>query len=150
MRTWVKRVGFAAVVLVLAGQVVPIDRDSPPLDPSKTIYATQPVPSSVKVVLDRSCNNCHSDETAWPWYSYIAPVSWVIARDVHRARRAMNLSQWGGYSAKRKADKLGEICEQLTNGDMPDGLYLLLHRDAVVTQDERSAVCQWTEDTREY
>lgn len=150
MRFRTKRVGLAVVVFVLAGQVVPVNRRNPPVDPSRAIYATQPVPASVKAVLERSCKNCHSNETAWPWYSYIAPMSWVIARDVHRARRAMNLSEWGAYSAKRKAGKLEEMCEQLTNGDMPDRLYLFFHRDAVVTHDERNAVCQWTEDSREY
>jgi Haem-binding domain len=150
VRTWAKRVGFAIVVLLLAIQVIPIDRHNPPVDPSKTIYGTQSVPVSVRAVLDRSCSNCHSDATDWPWYSYVAPASWVIGRDVHHARRAMNLSQWGTYPSKRKADKLEEMCEQLTGGDMPDGLYLLFHREARVTQQEKIAVCEWTENAREY
>lgn len=62
----------------------------------------------------------------------------------------MNFSEWGGYSAKRKEDKLEEICDQVTNGEMPDGKYLLLHREAVLSPEERSAICQWTEDAREY
>lgn len=150
MRVLTRRVGFAAIALVLVGQIIPVNRRNPPVDQPETIYASQTMPSSVRSVLERSCSNCHSDETAWPWYSYVAPVSWVIARDVHRAREAMNFSQWGNYSAKRKTSKLEEICEQVINGDMPDGLYLLLHHEAVVTQDEKTAVCQWTEDSREY
>ena len=150
MRVLTKRVALVSIVLVLVGQAVPVNRYNPPVDPPKTIYASQTMPSSVRSVLERSCNNCHSDETAWPWYSYVAPVSWVIARDVHGARKALNFSQWGNYSAQRKANKLEEMCEQVTNGDMPDTLYLLLHREAVLTQEERDAVCQWTEDSREY
>lgn len=145
-----KQVGIAIAVLALGGQLIPVNRRNPPVDPAKTIFATQNVPPSVKMVLERSCKNCHSDETNWPWYSYVAPASWVVARDVHRARRTMNFSEWSGYPAKRKEDKLEEICDQVTNGDMPDGMYLLLHRDAVVTEQERNAVCQWTEDAREY
>lgn len=150
MRVSTKRVGLSVIALVIAAQLVPVNLHNPPAEPSNTIYATQNIPPPVVAVLERSCKNCHSNETSWPWYSYVAPVSWVVARDVRRARKAMNFSEWGGYSAKRKEDKLEEICDQVTNGDMPDGMYLLLHRDAVVTQQERQEVCQWTEDAREY
>lgn len=150
MFVWAKRVGRVILVLMLAGQLVPVNRRNPPVDPSKTIYTTQNVPPRVRLVLERSCKNCHSNETAWPWYSHVAPLSWWIARDVHRARKAMNFSEWGRYSTKRKEDKLEEMCDQVTNGDMPDSMYLLVHREAVVTPQERNAVCQWTEDAREY
>ena len=150
MRVWAKRVGVATVVLVLAGQVVPVSRRNPPFDPSHTIYATQNVPPPVKVVLERSCKNCHSNETAWPWYSNVAPFSWLVAYDVHEARKAMNLSEWGSYSAKRKEEKLEEMCDKVTNGEMPGSVYLLVHREAVVTEQERHFVCEWTEDAREY
>ena len=150
MGAWTKRVGLGILAFLLAAQVVPVNRRNPPVDSSGTIYANQSVPANVKAVFERSCKNCHSDETAWPWYSYIAPMSWVIARDVHHARSAMNFSEWGSYSAKGKEDKLEEICEQVTNGDMPDRKYLFFHRQASITEQERSAVCQWTEDAREY
>jgi Haem-binding domain len=115
-----KRIGLAILILLLVIQFIPVTRNNSKVDPSITIYATMPVPADVKAVFERSCKNCRSDETSWPWYSYVAPVSWVIARDVHQAREAMNLSEWSSYSANQKADKLEEICEQLTNGDMPD------------------------------
>lgn len=98
----------------------------------------------------RSCQNCHSNETAWPWYSYVAPVSWIIADDIHSARKKMNLSEWSNYSAKQREEALEEICEQVTNGDMPDSKYLLMHRGARLSSEDRIAVCQWTEDSREY
>ncbi len=150
VRRWVKRAGLAALVLLLASQLVPVSRRNPAVDPSETIYATESVPPTVKAVLERSCKNCHSNQTSWPWYSYVAPASWIIAHDVHRARKDMNFSEWGSYPAKRKEEKLEEICEQLTNGDMPDPKYLLVHRSARITPEERGAVCQWTEDSRQY
>ena len=136
--------------LLLAIQLIPVNRSNPDMDPSGTIYTAQPVPAEVKAVFERSCKNCHSNETAWPWYSYVAPVSWVVARDVHRARKTMNLSEWGSYSAQRKEDRLEEICEQVTNGEMPDRKYAIFHRSARITPDERTAICQWTEDSRQY
>ena len=104
---------------------VPLSRNNPAFDPSKSIYSTQPVPPDVKTVLERSCKDCHSNETAWPWYSFAAPVSWMVARDVHQARRKMNFSEWGSYSAQHKEDRLEEICEQVTNGEMPDRKYAI-------------------------
>jgi hypothetical protein len=74
----------------------------------------------------------------------------MIASDVHEARRKMNFSEWAEYPANKREDKLEEICEQVTNGDMPDPKYLLIHRSARPTNAERDAVCQWTEDSRQY
>src|SRR5271169_2387850 len=145
-----KRTGLATGFLLLAIQVVPVNRNNPRVDPSRTIYATLPVPAEVKAVFERSCKNCHSNETAWPWYGDVAPVSWVIARDVHQARKKMNFSEWGSYSAQRKEDRLEEICEQVTNGEMPDRKYAIFHREARVTPQERDAICQWTDDSRQY
>ncbi len=150
MQRWVKKAGLATAFLLLAIQLIPVNRSNPSLDLSETIYAAQPVPAEVKTVFERSCKNCHSDETAWPWYSYVAPVSWVVAHDVHQARKTMNLSEWDSYSTQRKDDKLEEICEQLTNRDMPDRKYAIFHPNARTTAQERAMVCQWTEDSRKY
>ena len=150
MRHWVKRIGFAILVPVVVIQFVPVNRNNPHVDPAQTIYATLPVPGDVRAIFERSCSNCHSNETSWPWYSYVAPISWVVAHDVHQARKVMNLSEWRGYSATKKTDKLEEICEQLTNGDMPDRKYVLIHKQARPTAKEKDVVCQWTDDSREY
>jgi heme-binding protein len=150
VRLWVKRIAVATGFVLLASQLIPVDRSNPIVDPSRTIYAALTVPAGVKAVFERSCKNCHSNETAWPWYSYVAPASWVVVHDVHQARKTMNLSEWGTYSAQRKEDKLEEICEQVTKGDMPDRKYAIFHREARVTPQERDAVCQWSEDSRQY
>jgi Haem-binding domain len=149
-RRAIKRVGLAAAAGLLASQLVPVNRSNPTVDPSKTLDAAQSVPAAVQSVFDRSCKNCHSDETKWPWYSYVAPVSWVIAHDVHEGRNAMNFSRWGNYTASKKEDRLEEICEQVTNGDMPDRKYAFVWRNARVTAVERAAICQWADDAREY
>jgi len=150
LRLRLKRILIATTLLLLAIQFIPVTRSNPSVDPSRTIYASLPVPADVKAVLDRSCKNCHSNETAWPWYSYVAPASWMVAHDVHHARKIMNFSEWGSYSAERKEDRLEEICEQVTNGEMPDRKYKIFHREARVTPRERDAICQWTDDSRQY
>ena len=150
MRLWLKRIGIATVFLLLAIQFVPVNRSNPAVDPSLSIYVAQPMPAEVKAVFERSCKDCHSNETAWPWFSYVAPVSWVVARDVHQARKKMNFSEWGSYSPQQKEDRLEEICEQVTHGEMPDRKYAIFHRSARITPQEREAVCQWTDDSRQY
>ena len=150
MRRWVKRIGLSVAVLFVICQLVPIRRDNPAINPSHTVEATEKLTPAVKAVFGRSCLNCHSNQTRWPWYSYVAPVSWMISSDVHDARKAMNLSNWGSYSANKREEKLEEICEQVTNGDMPDRKYALFHRSSRITPQERDAVCQWTEDSRQY
>jgi Haem-binding domain len=150
MHHWLKTIGFATGFLLLTIQFVPVDRNRAAANPSNSIYAAQPMPPGVMAVFERSCKDCHSNETAWPWYSYVAPVSWVVARDVHRGRKKMNFSEWGSYPAQQKEDRLEEICEQVTNGEMPDRKYAIFHRNARITPQERDSVCQWTEDSRQY
>ena len=137
----------AAVFLGL--QAIPVERGNPPVDPARTIFATVALPAKVEMVLRRSCADCHSNQTRWPWYSYVAPMSWIVAHDVHAARRQMNFSEWAGYSEKKREDRLNGICEQVVNGDMPEGKYALIHRRARVPEDERAAICQWVERSRQ-
>ena len=90
------------VVALVAIQLVPVDRTSPP------VTADIAAPANVRAVLKRACYDCHSNETTWPWYSRVAPVSWLVARDVREGRKELNFSDWGGYAAKRQARKLKE------------------------------------------
>lgn len=147
---WLQRGGLVLLIALVIAQFIPIDRSNPQTPESQSIYAKEKMPSTVRAVFGNSCSNCHSNETVWPWYSHVAPVSWMIASDVHEARRKMNFSEWGQYPASKREDKLEEICEQVTNGDMPDPKYLLIHRAARLGSAERDAVCQWTEDSRQY
>jgi hypothetical protein len=127
-------------------QFAPVRHDNPPAEAEKTIFAAEQMPVAVAAVFRRSCMDCHSNETRWPWYSYVAPASWIVAGDVHAARRKMNFSQWADYGPKKRDHELEEICDELTDGDMPDSKYTLLHRSARVTQDDREAACTWANE----
>jgi hypothetical protein len=147
-RTKLKQIAIAVSLFALAMQLIPAGTRNSPIVPSRTIYATESMPPSVRTVFESSCMNCHSNQTYWPWYSYIAPVSWIVARDVHDGRRQMNFSEWGAYSPQKREQKLEEICEQIMNGDMPDGKYTFIHRNSRLTQEQREAVCEWTQTPR--
>jgi hypothetical protein len=109
-----------------------------------TIEARMNVPADVKAVLDRSCRDCHSHRTVWPFYSNIAPISWQVADHVHEGRRELNFSVWGTYDTRRQRRKLREICEEVESGAMPLPQYLYLHRDAKMSPQDTQTLCTWT------
>jgi len=145
---WAKRVGIALATLLIGIQFVPVARSNAPVHPATGIYTSEPVPSPVRSVLESSCQNCHSSQTIWPWYSYVAPVSWLVVHHVKKGRSELNFSEWNTYPAKRKEQKLEEICEQVMNGDMPDNTYLLIHRSAKLSEQQREDVCTWAQAPR--
>jgi hypothetical protein len=97
----------------------------------------------VQALLRRSCFDCHSNETQWPWYAQIAPVSLLIARDVKNGRKEVNFSMWEKFDEKRKARKLKEIAKEVEKGDMPLFYYLPLHPDAKLSAAERELIIRW-------
>lgn len=148
MSPWSKRILVVAAVAAVGAQFIPVERKNPTVDSGKTLYALHPVPAEVQATLERSCRDCHSDETTWPWYSHVAPVSWVVANDVHEGRKHFNLSEWGAYPDEKKLRKLGEICEQVKNKDMPDEKYTWIHWSARLDDNQRAMLCDWVETTR--
>lgn len=150
MRRWVKWVLLAIPLVLIVIQLVPVNRENPEVAESKSIFVKETVPPSLKLAFGRSCNDCHSDQTKWPSYSYVAPVSWIVAGDVHDARKHLNFSEWGDYSSKQREEALEKICEQVQQGEMPEKKYVMVHRDATLKQSERDAICRWTEAARQY
>jgi len=116
------------IVLFLVIQLVPVDRSNPP------VVADFDGPVEVKQILQRSCYDCHSNTSEWPWYSYVAPVSWLVAYDVAEGREELNFSDWQRFAGD--AHLLEEIPEEVEEGEMPMPIYLLTHRDAKVSRQE--------------
>jgi hypothetical protein len=136
------------MALLIVAQFIPVGRTNPPMDAAQTISATTPIPPNVASILDRSCQDCHTSQTVWPWYGQVAPVSWLLVNHVNEGRGELNLSDWGLYTARRKDRKLKEICEQVTKGKMPLASYTLLHRQANLSDSDKQVLCTWAEATR--
>ncbi len=132
--------GVLAGALIVAQFIRP-ERTNPPSDPSASFEAIAKPPQEVAAVLRRACGDCHSNQTVWPWYSRVAPVSWLVASDVKEGRAELNFSQWNTYSPETARKKLGKICEEVRDGEMPPMYYLPMHRDAKVTPAEASGIC---------
>jgi len=115
---------------------------------SGTILWNSQIDQGTLELMRRACRNCHSQQTEWPWYSRIAPMSWAIARDVQQARGHMNLSRWQDYSADDRNRLLSEIGSSVRTGEMPVRRYLWLHPEARLTDSERQQIYQWTRAER--
>ncbi len=112
------------------------------------LLAGVPVESGVMGIVSRSCRNCHSENTEWPLYSYIAPMSWMIEKDVHDARSHMNLSRWRDYDPGQRQQILSEIGSLVRNHGMPPQRYLVLHPEARLSGPEVDRLYQWTRSER--
>lgn len=127
-------IGFACLV---CAQLVPVERDSP------TVASSPSPTSTVSRVLRASCYDCHSNETVWPWYSHVAPISWLLASDVHRARKILNFSDWDRLGPDRQAELLADAQSEIEEGAMPPSRYLWLHREAKLTPETKAVLLLW-------
>ena len=127
----------ALAVAFLLIQFKTVERDNPPVE--QTIEA----PPEVLALVQRSCFDCHSHQSDWPWYSRIAPASWVVADDVHHAREHLNFSTWNRYDPDERADLYEEIAEEVSAEAMPLPLYLFGHPGARPTDTERAQIVAW-------
>ena len=119
------------------------------IEPSREpILKGAQIDPDVRAILERCCRDCHSEATRYPWYSYIAPVSLWIRRDVSQGRFHLNLSKWDEYSSIRKQRSLSEIANQVKDREMPLREYTWLHPDAKLSDSEVDAVFRWTQSER--
>lgn len=128
---------LVAVVVSVGIQFVPVARSNPPVE------AEAPADPNVRAVLRRACYDCHSNATVWPWYSKIAPFSWLIARDVYEGRKELNFSTWNRYTTKQQVKKLKESWEEVVEGEMAPWYYLPVHREAVLSAEDQALLREW-------
>ena len=137
-----RTVGLGLLALGLAIQLVRPARTNPPVEPAKTLEAHVDVPPQVEAILARACVDCHTNRTRWPWYSHVAPVSWLIASDVNGGRQHLNFSDWE-QRHRHDESPFDEMCRQVRDGDMPPWYYVPLHPQARLTPADITAICDW-------
>ena len=149
MKKALKWAALALLLLFVAAQAYRPDRTNPSVDESKTLAANARVTPGAAAILERSCNDCHSSRTRWPWYSQISPVSWFLKSHVEDGRRELNVSEWGTYAPRKRERKLHEICEQVEAGEMPIKSYLPLHPSARLSDEDKRVLCEWARGEEE-
>lgn len=138
---------FAGFALLLIGvQVVP--NELPPLELANQgdIAMSGIVSEEIGTILRTSCYSCHSNETSYPWYSYVAPSSWLVAKDVREGREALNFSQWQDYDLMEKLEKLDDIAIEVGEATMPMEIYTLMHPSAKLDASQRERIVAWAEE----
>jgi hypothetical protein len=134
-----KRVLIGIVAAMVLIQVVPVTRTNPPVE--SEINA----PENVATILRRSCYNCHSNQTVWPWYAYVAPVSWLVSSDVSGARHKLNFTTWSRYTPDEGSTLFREIWKEVQGGDMPPWYYLVRHSEGHLSDDDKTVLRDWTQ-----
>ena len=140
---------IAIACLFVVMQFIRPARINPPVDESQTIQAHTHMTPQVSAILDRSCRDCHSNKTVWPWYTNVVPISWFIVNHVNGGRHMMNLSEWGRLEQHRQENKLTQMCDEVTDGAMPLSTYTPLHPGSKLSTADVKTLCDWAEAEKE-
>lgn len=145
----IKKILLAILIAIIAIQFIQPARNKSgqvlPTDISKTYN----VPQNVQVILKKSCYDCHSNNTTYPWYSYIQPGGWWLASHIKKGKAELNFSEFGDYSNRKQKSKLFSISKSVEDGTMPYSSYTLIHKNARLTKDEKAIVINWATKTKD-
>ncbi len=135
-------VGFLAL-LMIAIQFFDTDKNISTTPSENAIEKHYQMSSHVQSLLKTSCYDCHSNNTAYPWYNNIQPVKWWLADHVNSGKRHLNFDEFNTYSKEKKLKKLDEITETVKSGEMPLTSYTVIHYDAKLSSADQSEIENW-------
>lgn len=138
-----KKIALGVLILLVLVQFIPVDTSNPAIDKQKDFITVTKAPEEVAHILKTSCYDCHSNETAYPWYFKVAPVSWWLKHHINEGREELNFSTWADFSTKRKDKKLKESIKMVQEGEMPMGSYTLVHKEAVINEAQQKTLVDW-------
>lgn len=139
-----RKIAFAVLALLLLMQFYqPRQNARVTSQEPNSIETVANVPHDVKAILQRSCYDCHSNATDYPWYSYIQPVGWWLEGHITEGKEELNFSDFGAYSQRWQASKLESIAGEVRSGAMPPESYRSLHKDAQLSKSDTRALLQW-------
>jgi hypothetical protein len=142
----VRRLVLALIILLVVAQLVQPKRTNPPVIPSRSLEAHVQVPGRVQFVLRRACGDCHSNQTVWPWYSHVAPISWLITSDVNQGRHHIDFDDWEAQESPNEAtEHLALICKEVRDRAMPPISYRMMHKQSRLSPEELDVVCAWSQ-----
>jgi hypothetical protein len=110
---------------------------------TQDIMQVYPIPDGVKIVLQKACYDCHSNDTRYPWYTNIQPIGWWMANHVTEGKKELNFSEFGNYPLRRQSKKLKKSAKEVQEGEMPLTSYIWQHKDAALTEAEKQAYITW-------
>lgn len=132
-----KKVLITVLIVGAAIQLIPVNRENPPVSAGADMLGINPANPEVTAILKSACYDCHSNETKYPWYSKIAPISWWLKDHINEGREELNFSEWSNYSAKKRNHKLKEAIEMVDEAEMPLKSYTWMHTDSKLSDAQR-------------
>lgn len=145
---WIKRFLALALITLVAIQFVRPERNTGGSESLKPFLAETKPSKQVEAILKTACYDCHSNQTHYPWYAEVAPVSFWLNDHIEEGRGHLNFASWDRYSTKRKDHKLEEVVEMVENGEMPLESYTFIHKEADLTPAETTALLDWAKAAR--
>ena len=145
---WIKRFLILALVALVIIQFIRPEKNSGGYDTLEAFLSDTKPSENVTAILQSSCYDCHSDQTVYPWYAEIAPVSFWLDEHIEDGKKHFNLSAWSTYSPKRKDHKLEELIEMVEDKEMPLDSYTWMHGDAVLDNEQISSLINWAKLAR--
>jgi hypothetical protein len=149
MKKFIKFSFLIIIVTVIIIQFAKPDTTNPIEENKKFITSHIQIPDNVLNQLEKSCYDCHSYRTKWPWYSKTSPVVYLINRDVEEGRKHLNFSIWGDYDKTKMMDKLDGIETAVKEGEMPLSFYLPLHPEAKLSDNDKKMIEDWAKNSKD-
>ena len=138
-------IGFA--ILFVLSQAFQPTKNKGNTNSANDITTVYTVPENVMAILKKSCYDCHSNHTEYPWYDHITPVNWWVANHIKEGKFELNFNEFGSYSTKKQLKKMEEIGETVEKGQMPLSSYLVMHGDAALDSDQKELLVSWSKKT---
>jgi len=131
---------FALFILI---QFIPNQLPKVTLNNKNDLLTNNELPIEIENQIRTSCYDCHSNETIYPWYSYVAPISFLVRRDTEVGRKELNFSDWETLNKRKKAKYLTNFIEEIEEGEMPFPPYLITHNNAKLTDEKKQKLIDW-------
>ena len=144
-RGW-KLAGMVLIGILILIQFFRPERNNGNLNSENDLLRLTQVPETIIPLLRSACYDCHSNHTDYPWYSQIAPVSWYMNKHIEEGKEELNFSDFGTMEKGGRIGVLADICDAVDAGSMPLQSYMMLHRKARLSEEEKEAICIWTEE----
>jgi hypothetical protein len=148
MMSRLKKIWLGSLVVFIAVQFIQPARNKSGQVLYTDISKVVSVPENVRAILQNACYDCHSNNTVYPWYSYIQPAGWWMNAHIKEGKEDLNFSEFGSYSLRRRASKLHAIENSITDGSMPLWSYTLLHKKARLTKEDKTLLISWVQKVK--
>lgn len=145
MKKWLKYTGLVLLVALVIMQFFRGEKPAVTTENPDDIHTELEISAPVSSMLKSACYDCHSNETRYPWYASVAPISWLVIHDTEEGRAELNFSEWSTFSDRRKKRKLEEIVEEVKSGNMPMPIYTITHADARLSESQVQELVAWAQ-----